>query len=290
MLKSCDGLKKLFKVLISILLLVLGFVSGKGYLLYKGYRESKKVQPCKSYPVVENKPFVVVIPSYNNEKWCDKNLSSVLEQSYPNFRVIFINDASADNTLQIAQKYKKISQVNFTIVDNPVNLGALQNIYNAVHTCQNDEIVVLVDGDDWLSHENVLDRLNQAYANPDIWMTYGQYVTYPAYKKGHCRKVEKKIFREHDWIFSHVKTFQAGLFKRIQKNDLLDEGKFFSMASDLAFMIPMLEMASKGHIYFIEDVLYIYNRVNPINDDKLNRKHQLLCESMIRGKKAYKAL
>lgn len=290
MLKFCIGLKRLLRTFLPILILTVGFISGKGYLLYKNYRQSKKNQAQKVYPVVNDKPFVVIVPSYNNEKWCDKNLSSITEQNYSNFRVIYVNDASKDNTLKIAQKYKALSKVPFQIIDNPVNLGALQNIYNAVQTCRDEEIVVLVDGDDWLAHDMVLNRLNQAYANPDIWITYGQHIYYPSYKKGHCRKMLKKPIRKQDWVFSHVKTFQAGLFKKIQKNDFLQDEKFFSMASDLAFMYPMLEMAINGHIYFMEDVLYIYNRSSPINDDKLDRKHQLLCESIIRKKRAYKAL
>ena len=40
----------------------------------------------------EEKPMVVVIPSYNNIKWYKKNLDSVLNQKYQNFRVILIDD------------------------------------------------------------------------------------------------------------------------------------------------------------------------------------------------------
>jgi hypothetical protein len=32
--------------------------------------------------------FVVVIPSYNNEKWCIKNLNSVVKQSYPHWSIV----------------------------------------------------------------------------------------------------------------------------------------------------------------------------------------------------------
>src|SRR3989304_6153185 len=44
------------------------------------------------------KPIVVVIPSYNNKQWYQKNLDSVLTQNYHNFRIIFIDDASPDGT------------------------------------------------------------------------------------------------------------------------------------------------------------------------------------------------
>ncbi len=36
-------------------------------------------------------------------------------------------------------------------------------------------------------------------------------------------------------------------------------GKFVPICSDLAYMLPMFEMASQGHIRYIEKILYIYN-------------------------------
>ena len=54
-------------------------------------------------------------------------------------------------------------------------MGALFNICNMVSLCENDEIVVMLDGDDMLSNPFVLKRLNQAYADDHVWVTYGQY-------------------------------------------------------------------------------------------------------------------
>jgi len=40
------------------------------------------------------KSMVVIIPSYNNESYCEKNLTSVFSQQYENYRVIYIDDCS----------------------------------------------------------------------------------------------------------------------------------------------------------------------------------------------------
>ncbi len=45
--------------------------------------------------------FKVVIPSYNNEKWVEANVASILKQTYTNYDVLYINDASTDNTPNI---------------------------------------------------------------------------------------------------------------------------------------------------------------------------------------------
>ena len=86
---------------------------------------------------------------------------------------------------------------------------------------------------------------------------------------------------------SHLKTFKYHLFKKINRTDLLDNnGKHFTMAGDLALMLPMLEMAAFKS-KFISDILYVYNRSNPINEDKVKHSLQLKIEKYIRAKNRY---
>ena len=58
------------------------------------------------------------------------------------------------------------------------------------------------------------------------------------------------------------------------------------MASDLAIMFPMLEMAGNRQ-EFISEILYCYNDKNPISDHKIRRKEQILSAKEIRQKKRY---
>ena len=62
--------------------------------------------------------------------------------------------------------------------------------------------------------------------------------------------------------------------------------KFYKAAWDLAFVFPLLEMAGKKAKY-IKDILYVYNRQNPLNEDKINHKLQLSEEHEIRQKEKY---
>ena len=248
--------------------------------------------------VKESKPFVIVIPSYNNSAYCERNLRSVFDQIYDNYRVIYIDDASTDDTFDkvslLVQSLHQEKRVQ--LIRNADNRGALANLYHAIHSCNNDEIVVTLDGDDFLAHENVLNKLNRAYANPDTWMTYGNFVDYPTYtqKPVLCKKVPSYIvnnnsFRKHEWMTSHLRTFYAGLFKKIKLHHLLYNGRFFPMAWDLSLMLPMLEMSGK-HAVFIKDILYLYNRTNPINDHKVNIKLQSDCATYARKLTAYSRL
>jgi len=240
------------------------------------------------------KNFVIVIPSYKNAKYYERNLSSVFSQNYDNFRVLYVDDKSPDNTGELVREYVEKHNIGdkASVKINEERVGALENLYNMIHSCQDDEIIVTLDGDDWFAHPNVLQKLNQVYSANDVWLTYGQYKSFPDNRLGCSQQIPPHViqgskYRRFKWCSSHLRTFYSWLFKRIDKSDLLDKnGKFYPMGWDLAFMFPMLEM-SKDHHKFIKDVLYIYNYETPINDAKVNIKLQQSIEFEVRAKKIY---
>ena len=74
----------------------------------------------------------------------------------------------------------------------------------------------------------------------------------------------------------------------LNPQDLLNKNQeYYSVAWDLAIMLPMLEMAGKRQ-EFISEVLYAYNDSNPISDHKIKRKEQILAAKEIRQKNIYK--
>lgn len=250
------------------------------------------------FPVTEEKPLVIVIPSYNNERFVEKNLRSVFSQNYTNYRVLYINDNSTDSTsAKVEALLAQIDRKNRTkLIQNASNRGALANIYNAVHSCKDEEIIVILDGDDALAHENVLKIVNQTYADPDVWLTYGNYLDYPSYTQGvvTCKEVpaavlKKRQIRKAPWMTHHLRTFYAALYKQIKLEDLVYRSRFFSMAGDLAIMFPMIDMAGL-HARFIPDILYLYNRENPLSDHKINFAFQEECAQVLRNKTPYPSL
>ena len=224
---------------------------------------------------VEEKKIVVVITSYNNEKYCRRNLTSVFKQNYSNYRIIYVNDCSSDNTLEKAQSFiNNYNQNHRTLlIHNKARLKAMENYYNAIHLCDDDEIIVILDGDDWLAHNDVLKIINYVYSTSDTWITYGQFKPARGCWSGWCRPLTctQTQFRTTSWVTSHLRTFYAKLFKKIKIEDFYYNNKFVEVACDIAMMFPMVEMAW-GHVRFIPNILYIYNNENPINDHKNNQR------------------
>lgn len=279
-----------------VALLVVAGVVFQSTHLYRSHKKSSRKE--KRIAVTAEKPFVLIIPSYNNSAFVEKNLRSVFEQKYKNYRIIYIDDCSTDQTYAKAQELIEKSGIKerCTLRRNEKNRGALANFYAAIHSCANGEIVVALDGDDFLAHDEVLLKLNRIYTQNNVWMTYGSYLDYPTYKREviECKEIAPKViknnsFRKESWVSSHLRTFYAGLFKRIRLEDLLYNGKFYPMAGDLAMIFPLLEMAG-SHSYFVKDILYLYNRTNPLNDHKINFALQEECANKIRTASSYAPL
>lgn len=275
---------------------------------------------------LKEKPFVIVITSYNNEKWAKSNITSALKQKYKNFRIIYINDASKDATGNVVEttvknsphhpSFRRISfneeflqgipEVTerfaalmssepcfFTLIDNVYRAGALANLYRAIHSCQDEAIIITLDGDDWLRDDQVLRHLNRVYSRKNTWLTHGKLIEHPGGSSQWCEPIPSAIIKQNAFrefkCPSHLRTFYAWLFKKIELNDLLYEGQFFPMTWDMAIMYPMIEMAGERHT-FIPRINYVYNIENPINDNKVDADLQNILDRYIRQSPRYKKL
>lgn len=260
--------------------------------VYTPYEQDQRL--TDSISLVDNERHIVIVTcSYNNAEFYKWNLDSVIEQKYNNYHLLYVDDCSDDGTTRLVQEYIKEHgcEDKVIFIHNEERRKALANLYYAIHTCKSTDIVVILDGDDRFSHEGVLQHVNQAYANQNIWLTYGQFREYPSGVHGFCHMypqhiVKRNGFRYYPGTPSHLRTFYAGLFHKINIEDLKFQGDFFPMTYDLAMMFPMIEMA-RTHFMFIPEVLLDYNAINPISDHKVSKKLQRKCDLIIRARTCY---
>lgn len=238
--------------------------------------------------------FHIIVPLYNVKEWITNCIKSIQGQEYKNYSVVLINDCSTDNSAEIINNLIEKDD-RFKLIQTKENGGALNSTYTGILEAQPDDedIVIVLDGDDWFAQKNSLDIVNEAYNKTDCLMTYGSYVTYPAKERGKFAKkipdwiVKQKSFRKNPFMSSHLRTFKFKLWKAIKKEDISNkEGKIYSMAGDLPVVFPMLEMAEERS-HFIKDIIHVYNRANPLNEDKVNHSLQLSIEQEVRNKKVY---
>lgn len=243
--------------------------------------------------------FKIIVPLYNVEKWIKLCLNSVLLQEYENYECIIINDKSTDNTLKII-KDLNLPKDKFKVITNSQNLGPLANAYYGVVKHSTDlsdqDIIVILDGDDFFASDKTLTILNEEYNKNDCWMTYGSYINLSDRQRGKFSYqipeavIKENSYRSAPWCTSHLRSYKAFLVKMLDKKDLCDsDGKFYRAAGDLAMMFPLLEMC--GHrSHFVEKILYVWNDQNVLNEHKTKRDQQVNCETVIRNNKRYKPL
>lgn len=108
--------------------------------------------------------FSIIIPNYNNAKYLEKCLGSVLDQTYKNYEIIFIDDMSEDNSLEIANSLLKSPHKVLKVPYKKYN-GGTRNIGIMEAT---GDYIVCVDSDDWLKSETTLEEINSSLYDEDI--------------------------------------------------------------------------------------------------------------------------
>lgn len=242
--------------------------------------------------------FIIISTAHNKGKWIEYNISSIRQQSFQNFLAIYGYDASSDDTLQrLTDTLSYIKDDRFVLYENPKPgsfLNCFMGTYNYLKSkglVNPEDIIVEVDGDDWLLHSFVLQYLNDIYSDPTIWMTYGQYVAYPdgGYGSHIYLQLEdstdaRNAYRQDTFPFSHLKTYKAHLLDRVEESDLIDPdtGKYFAAAGDFALCMPMVEMAGKARIFRVEQPIYVYNVEVDTSETNSNLIGQKAAEARIR--------
>ena len=241
--------------------------------------------------------YKIIIPFYNVEEWIVKCIKSLKIQEYSNFQCILVDDMSTDNTMEVVGKLIE-KDSRFTYILNKSKRYALQNVADAIEYSKpnNDDIILILDGDDWLASSKVLTKLNEVYEDNNCMLTYGSYVQFPSATRGiepsayNSQVIAGNNFREDSWRASHLKTFKYELWTHLDLEDLKDEeGNFFKTAYDQAFMLPLLELSAERS-RFIPDIMYVYNRLNPLSVDKTKTQEQYQTMLKIRKKRKYTRL
>ena len=109
----------------------------------------------------------IIIPNFNYEHTIEKCLSSILEQTYQNFEIIFVDDCSTDNSVQIVKNLKSNKIKLIELKQKRLNGGARNEAY--LHLSDDVDYVWYVDSDDWLLDKYVLEKINRKLqSNVDV--------------------------------------------------------------------------------------------------------------------------
>ncbi len=236
----------------------------------------------------------ILTTCYNAENYVRKCLKSIQDQSHTNFVCYITDDMSTDNTVDIIKEIIATDN-RFILIENKIKLYQPGNydtvIRNNEFNIDDNDVMIEVDGDDWLPDNEVFTRINNIYSDDDIWIANGRFI-YSSGEIGFATE-QKNIesIRNNTFTASHIRTWRAFLWRKIKVSDLKDNnGIYWQVAGDLSFMYPMLEMATNKHYKFMTDINYVYNETNPLNDHKVSMSKVNEIVNKIRFKVPYSKL
>ena len=221
-----------------------------------------------------HEPFVFVICGRNVDpgrfKRCFESLAA---QSVQEWGAVVVDDASTNGFDDHAKTLLGPYDDRGTLVRNEHRRGGMYNTWNAVaNFCADPEsVIITLDADDALIGEHVLGRVQAEYAD-------GADVTV-----GSMLRLDKEAFYPPNFdnprwwdsnVWQHLRTFRRRLFDAIDVEDLKIDGEWIDVATDWAFMVPIIEMASSPH--YILEPLYLYEPAEPKTDDSRRERDSVI--------------
>jgi glycosyltransferase involved in cell wall biosynthesis len=95
----------------------------------------------------------VVIPGYNCAKYLEKRLDSIKAQSVHIFEIILLDDASTDNSVEVAEKWSKKRKTHLKIFTNKVNSGSVFAQWKKGVQLAQGDFVWIAEADDMCRHD-----------------------------------------------------------------------------------------------------------------------------------------
>ena len=248
------------------------------------------------------KPLVsIIVPNYNYEQFLEKRLESIFNQTFKDFEVIILDDASTDKSIEIISKY--LIRPEVTLITNKKNSASAFKQWIKGLELAKGEIIWIAEADDY-SEGNFLEKLLPNFSDKEVNLVYSQseiigendekygYHKYfeilseTKWKKQFKNTIHEEI-NEGLGIMNTIPNVSAVL---IRNNGLsqIDELKDFKVMGDWFFY---LNAAKGGKIVFDPDALNFHrrhqksiiseNEKSPVYFEELARVHSYIIENFI---------
>lgn len=238
---------------------------------------------------------VVISPFYNAENYLENHVRSVAAQDYDNYIHILIDDNSTDNSVKVVENV--MSEMSEDIRSrtflqrNKHNMGAIQNQIDAINNyVKYDDIVMLLDGDDWLVPNNTIFHYYNSLYNKGYDFSYGSMWSLadniPLVAQDYPSKVKYEgSYRQHkfNWgiPYTHLRTFSGRIALDLDEDVFKDDnGNWIMAGADNPLFYETIERSYNP--VAVKEIVAVYNDKNPLNDYKVRTEEQNRNANMVR--------
>lgn len=199
----------------------------------------------------------VIIPVFKVEKYLDRCIASVVEQSYTNLEIILVDDGSPDRSPQLCDEWS-LRDPRIKVI-HQTNMGVSAARNTGLRAAGGDYLY-FVDSDDWIS-PTLCEKTMNIFAtnNVDIVVFDCNKITESGNSLGGTEKIEEGILSVEDSLKAllqgHLNSYSCNkVFKRAVFDNIWfpDRSAFEDMA--IAYKLFL----NAAHIYYLNEQLYFY--------------------------------
>lgn len=212
-----------------------------------------------------NDKITIIIPVYNVEKYIDKCLNSVINQTYKNLQIIIVNDGSKDNSEDICKKYQKKDKRIICLTQK--NHG-VSNARNVGLNYANGKYIIFIDSDDWLEPDMIEVLYFNSIKNEADISICDYYMNYENKEIAHNKLAKKIILQDKSKILEElfdINTFGGYLWNKLIKRECIyySNNKYtkfneeVKIQEDILFLTDIVQKANKV-IYMPQEKKYHY--------------------------------
>jgi glycosyltransferase involved in cell wall biosynthesis len=208
-------------------------------------------------------PLVSVLGlSMNHERYVEQAYTSVINQTHKNIEILYLDNASKDNTYEVADKIFRASGLPYLGIKQVESRGISANLNTLLAGAKGKYIAVL-SGDDWWEPDNLEKKVARFEQNREYGMVYGNGYTYYEQTK------EKRLFYETEQPSGQLfkKLLQGNLMiaaSVVTRHEALKEVGFFDESSPVEDWELWLRIAEKFPIGYTHEPT-VYSRITGNN-------------------------
>lgn len=221
----------------------------------------------------------IIVPVYNVEKYIDKCIQSILNQTFQDYEVILVDDGSTDNSGKVCDTYRLDSKIKVIHKEN----GGLSDARNVgLDVCRGD-YVLFIDSDDYVKDDYVETLVNIAHS-ADADLVISHYInvyeeklpesedvnkTFQLITKSECYR--RMLLQNGIDVSSVAKLYRSTILKKIRYT----KGRLYE---DIDVIDKIIE---ESHQIAVTDYVgyYYLQRTGSIMYGEFNEKRLALLES-----------
>lgn len=117
----------------------------------------------------------IIVPNYNHSKFLEQRFSTIFDQTFQDFEIIFLDDASTDNSLEVFKKFSKHPKISKVVI-NEKNGGSPYRQWNRGIVEARGAYIWIAESDDFAHPEFLETMVGILDGNPSVGISFCQSV------------------------------------------------------------------------------------------------------------------